>query len=210
MKRRTQGDPRIRSGRVFGLSDADGLFGPGSSRLDGEGELMSVSRGSRGLLAALLIASAGLFVIGISLEKSAKSDEIASVGGEASESGESGHSEAEEAEEGHSEEGEEAGAEDSHSDDEETVLGIDIEQPLFVAAGVIVSLVFAVLALRSDSRWMLVVIVLFALAFALLDTKELFHQLDEDKAGLAVLAGVIALLHLGVAALAGREARAQN
>ena len=39
-------------------------------------------------------------------------------------------------------------------------------------------------------------------AFAALDVREVVHQLDEENAGLAVLAGVVAALHLGVAAIA--------
>ena len=39
-------------------------------------------------------------------------------------------------------------------------------------------------------------------AFAALDVREVIHQLDEDNEGLALLAGVVAALHLGVAAVA--------
>lgn len=167
------------------------------------------SKNARGLLAGLLIASAVLFAIGVALEKSAESDEPSSVSGETS--GETGHSEAEEAEEGHSEEGESGateGTEETHSESKETLLGIDIESPLAVGAGVVLSLVLAALAFRSNNKVVLIVVALFALGFAVLDGKELFHQLDENRTGLAVLAGVIALLHLGAAGVAGRQARA--
>ncbi len=40
-------------------------------------------------------------------------------------------------------------------------------------------------------------------AFAALDGREVFHQLDADRTGLAVLAGVVALLHLSAATVAG-------
>jgi hypothetical protein len=44
------------------------------------------------------------------------------------------------------------------------------------------------------------------LAFAALDIREVFHQADIDETGLAVLAAIIAALHLAAAAVAGRMA----
>ena len=44
-------------------------------------------------------------------------------------------------------------------------------------------------------------------AFAVLDVREVVHQLDEDNGGLALLAGVVAALHLGAAAVALALAR---
>ena len=40
------------------------------------------------------------------------------------------------------------------------------------------------------------------LAFALLDVREVFHQLDEDHDGLTLLAALVATLHLASAAVA--------
>ncbi len=115
-------------------------------------------------------------------------------------------------EEGNSEEGEEAEtteeSEAGHSESEETLLGIETESPLAVGAGVLLSVVLAALAFKSTNRVVLSVVGLFALAFAVLDSRELLHQLDESRAGLAALAGLIALLHLGAAVVAAREARA--
>lgn len=169
--------------------------------------MIAASKNARGVLAALLVASAVLFAIGVMLERSAESDEPSAASEQSSEAGEAGHSEAEE---GHSEESEgEAGeqSEAEHSDSEETLLGIDIESPLAVSAGVLLSLVLAALAFMSTNRIVFVVIALFALTFAVLDGRELFRQLDESRGGLAVLAGLIALLHLGAAVIAGRTAR---
>jgi hypothetical protein len=64
------------------------------------------------------------------------------------------------------------------------------------------------LAFRTNNATVLVVVALFALGFAVLDGRELLHQLDEDRTGLAVLAGVIAVLYLGAAGIATKEARA--
>ena len=38
--------------------------------------------------------------------------------------------------------------------------------------------------------------------FAVVDVREVFHQLDEDKDGLALLAALVAALHLAAAAVA--------
>jgi hypothetical protein len=40
------------------------------------------------------------------------------------------------------------------------------------------------------------------IAFAVLDVPEVVHQLDENNGGLALIAGAVAALHLGVAAVA--------
>jgi hypothetical protein len=45
------------------------------------------------------------------------------------------------------------------------------------------------------------------LAFAALDVREVVHQVDESKGGLAVLAVVVAVCHLAVAALAALTGR---
>jgi hypothetical protein len=90
-------------------------------------------------------------------------------------------------------------------------LGIDIEAVPFVALAALVSLGLAVAAwLRPRWVLLLLVIVVTMLAFALLDVREVFHQSDESQTGLAVLAAVIAALHLAAAAVAGlmgRQAR---
>jgi hypothetical protein len=44
-------------------------------------------------------------------------------------------------------------------------------------------------------------------AFAVLDVREVVHQLDDDNGGLALLAAAVAALHLGVAAIAVALAR---
>jgi hypothetical protein len=40
------------------------------------------------------------------------------------------------------------------------------------------------------------------IAFAALDLREVFHQIDESEAGLAVLAGPVAALHIAAAIVA--------
>ena len=54
---------------------------------------------------------------------------------------------------------------------------------------------------------MLGVVAAAMLVFAALDVREVFHQVDESRTGLAVLAGVVAALHLGAATAIGLLAR---
>jgi nitrate reductase gamma subunit len=58
-------------------------------------------------------------------------------------------------------------------------------------------------------RWALLLVGVGAamLLFAVLDVREVFHQSDESKTGLAVLAGAIAALHAAAAAVAVLMAR---
>ena len=63
--------------------------------------------------------------------------------------------------------------------------------------------------LRPAWGLLLAVVFVVMVGFAALDVREVFHQLDEDDRGLALLAGVVAALHLaaaGVALLMGRAA----
>jgi hypothetical protein len=90
-------------------------------------------------------------------------------------------------------------------------LGVDIEAAPFVALAAVTSLALA-LGAWLRPRWLLLLVVIVGamLVFCALDVREVFHQSDENKTGLAVLAGFVALLHLGavaVAAAMGSEAR---
>ena len=60
---------------------------------------------------------------------------------------------------------------------------------------------------RPRSLAVLGVVAAAMLLFAVLDVREVFHQVDESRAGLAVLAGVVAALHLAAAMTAGVLAR---
>ena len=56
--------------------------------------------------------------------------------------------------------------------------------------------------LRPEWRLLIGLVVAAMVVFAVLDLREVVHQLDEDNGGLAVLAGVVAALHLAAAAVA--------
>jgi hypothetical protein len=74
---------------------------------------------------------------------------------------------------------------------------------LFVILAVLASLALAFAAwTRPRSTAVLVVVALAMVAFAAFDVRELFHQLDESKTDLAVVAGAVAALHLAAACVA--------
>jgi hypothetical protein len=169
------------------------------------------------LLVLLLVAATALLVVGVSVEKSsgdtheesgaaateqASGDEHAEESGEGAESGEEGESgeasEAGEAGGGHAE-----SAAGQASEEDETLLGTDLEATGFVALAAVVSLALALaLWLRPGWAQLLAVVVVVMVAFAALDVREVFHQIDEDDGGLALLAGVVAALHLVAAGVA--------
>jgi hypothetical protein len=69
--------------------------------------------------------------------------------------------------------------------------------------GVVASLLLAVAVMIGvRPRIVLLCAAGFGLAFAAGDARELLHQLDESNAGLAAIAAILIVLHLGVAALA--------
>lgn len=161
------------------------------------------------VLIALLVAATAAFVVGVTIERSrgeAHPEPASTVEGEAGEAGEAGHKEG-------AESGEETRAEESpgaHADEAnaETFLGIDYEAVPFIVLAAAFSLALAAAVwLRPESVPLLALVVVAMVAFAALDAREVVHQLDEDNGGLALLAGVIAALHLGAAAVAVALAR---
>jgi hypothetical protein len=179
--------------------------------------------------ASLLVLATIVLVIGITAERSvagepspAGSTETGGVTGSeqsegASEEGVVGHDEGEAAkgadEAGIGEvigelesEGEEAHADEAtelHNEGNETMFGIDPESTGAIAAAVIISLLLAAALWFWKTPAVLIVAVVFALLFAVLDLREVMHQLSEARGGLAAIAVVAAVLHIGVALIAG-------
>ena len=82
--------------------------------------------------------------------------------------------------------------------------GVDIEAVPFIVLAALVSLGLAVaVSTRPQSPLVLGVVATAMLLFAALDVREVFHQVDESRTGLAVLAGVVAALHLAAAVAIG-------
>jgi hypothetical protein len=145
------------------------------------------------LLASLIVVATAAFAIGVAIERSDRH----------SESGEP-HVEAA-ASEG------EAAEPEGASEGEDEVLGIDAESTPLVVVAVVGSLGLAAAAwMRPDVELLVALIAAAMVAFAVLDIREVAHQADESNGGLAVLAGAVAALHLGAAALAFSLSRSRT
>jgi hypothetical protein len=105
------------------------------------------------------------------------------------------------------------GIERNHDEAEEgegsegRLFGVDADAPALVLLGAGLSLALATLLLWRPSRPVLLLVAGFGLLFALLDAREVVHQLDEACLVVAVLAALAALLHLAVTVLAGQLGR---
>ena len=163
----------------------------------------------RAWLAILLVASALLFFAGIYLERATVANEtpaavVPSSQPEASpvegggEAGEAGHSEAPAASV------EAAGETATEHAAEARPFGIDLESPLLVGGAIVVSLILAFAVLRTTHPLVMMVIIGFALLFTLFDVLEVSHQLGAARSGLALIAAMLAVLHVVTALLALR------
>jgi len=167
---------------------------------------------SRALLVLLVVVATALFIVGVSVEKSSGDthDEPSATAAEQGGAGETGEGsagetgEAGEVGEAHTE----AAAGEPSGSEDEALLGLDLEATglVVLAAGLSLALAGAVW-LRPEWGWLIAAVVVVMAAFAALDVREVFHQLDEDDSGLALLAGVVAALHLVAAGVALRIRR---
>lgn len=152
---------------------------------------MNTPRRLAALFAIVMLLSTAVFVVSASVEKNQGHSERG-VGETHTDEGSQAH------EEGGSEEGEGAA---SPSEESETIGGIDVESTALVVLGAVLSLALAGAALRWPRREVFAVAGVFCLGFAVLDGRELSHQLDEDARGVATLAGLTLALHLPAAAV---------
>lgn len=160
--------------------------------------------GLRPLLVGLIVVATALFVMGAAIERGSGSEAHHEVAAPAS-SGEQEHGDEAGREAKSSHEGEESGAQGGESGERTEVrpLGVDIEAWPFVILAALASVALAAAAwLRPGVRGLLAVVAVAMFVFAALDIREVAHQLDVDEGGLAVLAGVIAALHLAAGAVA--------
>jgi hypothetical protein len=147
----------------------------------------------RSLLGTLVLAATAAFVVGTALERN---------GGETRSAHEA------EAAEDDSEAHADGDAEAPDQRSELRPLSIDVEAAPFVALAAVASIALALAAwLRPRATALLALVAAAMLAFAVLDVREVFHQVDENRTGLAMLAGAVAALHAGAAAVAGRMTR---
>jgi hypothetical protein len=92
----------------------------------------------------------------------------------------------------------------SETHNNEAILGINVESwPLAIAAALVsIGLAFAAWRGSRNQGAILFAVAVFALAFAVLDMREVIHQSSEGRGGIVVLASLIGLVHLAAAALA--------
>ena len=150
----------------------------------------------RKVLVALIVIGTGLFFIGSLVERSAtphpETTEVSH-----SEEGE-GHPEANEPGKVESASGTSGASE---------LFGVDTESPWVIAVAVIASLALAAAVwLRPSLRWLLVLTAIVMLLFVVFDVREVVHQLDESRTGIAILAIVVGLIHLAASGVAGAMA----
>jgi hypothetical protein len=157
---------------------------------------------TRKLLVALILVATAAFAVGVAIERSEGGEEGAET--EQEQAGEPAVSDeaAESAETAEQSEAQGEEADGSGDEGGEEILGIDPESIPVVLVGVAVSLALAAAVWLRSARGVAAVVVLAMLAFAALDVRELAHQIDEENAGLAVTAGLVACLHLAAATLA--------
>jgi hypothetical protein len=99
------------------------------------------------------------------------------------------------------------GTEHGTSEHSEKLLGINPEATPLTVAAVTVSVLLAVALLIIRSPMLAAGAALAMAAFTALDIREVIHQLNESRSGLAALASGVALLHVLTAAVALTIAR---
>jgi hypothetical protein len=170
------------------------------------------------VLVLAILASAALFGVGSAIERSQKGERRhneARAAGVSAESGGQAHSErggetSSEPGRGTRPEGGAAGetSSESHSESSEEILGIDPESTGLVVAAIIAAAVLALAVWFTRLGVVLLAVIAFGLVFAAFDVREVVHQVDEARAGLVIIAGVLGAVHLGVSLLAGVLLRA--
>jgi hypothetical protein len=151
--------------------------------------------GLRGVLALLLLVSAALFAVGTGLEHhhAGSAHQEVTTPPSTEGGGESGTDE---------QPSESASAPAEATGTSETVAGVDLESPWLISAAVLVSVLLAFLAWRVENPALLLLIVTVGLILAVLDVREVVHQVHEGRASLVALSAIVGVLHLGVAVVA--------
>jgi hypothetical protein len=92
---------------------------------------------------------------------------------------------------------------------ENSVLGVNVESRPLLIVGVLAGLGLATLAAGRIGRRrdFLIAVIAITLPWTALDVREVVHQLDESRTAVAVIAIVVAGLHIAAAAISGRLAQ---
>ena len=156
----------------------------------------------RRALVALLVAATTLFAIGVAVERS--STDTHAEPASAERTSEDAHAEGDEAAEDV-----EPGEAAEQAEGGEELLGVDIESTPLVVLAVVAGLALAALSASGlgRRRSFLLAVTVIALAWAVLDVREVVHQLDESRTGVALLALAVAALHAAAAAVSWQLSR---
>lgn len=155
----------------------------------------------RWLLAGLIALSTILFLTGVAIEKSGGGNTAAASGQQQAAQTPTDSGDPDGGHEGSSP-SQPASAGTAQAAPAETILGLDIEAPWFLAAFLLGWLLLGA-ALFRFGRSALVVLLLVAVATVILDGAEIVHQIKEANTTLVTLAGLVAVAHLVIAALSG-------
>jgi F0F1-type ATP synthase assembly protein I len=166
----------------------------------------------RPVLVVLLLAATALFAVGAIAERSQVHEptgaEVHTTGEAAGESP-AVHQQEQTETSGESNEAHANGAAaETHTEASETVLGVNVESTPLIVLAVLVGLGLAALVASRFGRSpaVMIAVALIAIAWAALDVREVVHQLDESRTGIAAIAIAVAVLHLAAALLAARIA----
>lgn len=167
-------------------------------------------RHSRIPLALLLAVSAAVFAIGVSVERSQSKHHDAAApaaSGSSTPQAPEGSSEREAAET-HPPAAAAPAAPSTEVGGESTekIFGVNTESIGAIVVVVIASLLFAAVALAVRSPLVLALVIVFALTAAVFDIREVAHQIDESRNGVATLAALTTALHVLVALVAAASA----
>jgi len=155
------------------------------------------------LIAVLLVTSAGLFAVGVAVEHRADRD-VHSVVEPAGpdEHGESGEEPgAESAEDGGEEVHAAESGEEAHARgaaESERLLGVPADSPGTVVIVVVGSVLLAVVVARYPRPMVVATVAVLAAGATVFDVAEVAHQVAGDQTAVAVLAALVAVLHLAV------------
>jgi opacity protein-like surface antigen len=149
----------------------------------------------RAAIAGLIVLATLGFVVGTTIERNTRERPAA-------------EHKAEDGEETEAERAAEGGGE-AHG--EFQPFGVDIEAVPFIVLAAVASVAMAAAVWRLPRMLLVLAIVgVTMLLFAALDVREVVHQVDESRTGLAVLAGVVAALHGSAAATVAYRSRSST
>jgi hypothetical protein len=147
-------------------------------------------------LVIAILVSAALFAIGSAIERNQGDEhpgEARAAAPAASETEGGAHSE--------SGESAETGGE-THSESSEEIFGINPESTGLVITAIVAAVLLALAVWLLPLPIVLLAVIGFGVVFAVLDVREVVHQVNESREGLVIVAAVLALIHALVAALA--------